>query len=191
MDPYQNNFRECYEKYMVPLTRFVSKRIGKWDAAQDIVQDIFTYLYERKIHLDIRSHSLKGYLYQIATHRIIDYLRNARSSEVICGNLDEVILDTSTLTKIEDCVCEGEVISTMNNIVEMLEEPHREIVFRSMYHGHKAKKISREMEISQYRVHRALKEFTLLVREKIAPYYFYGFMIAASFGDCSSLFQLT
>ena len=73
-------FTKCYNLYAPRLIRFVSVRIGDSESATDIVQDIFTYLYERKIVIDCNSPSISGFLFQIARHRVIDFSQKSAKS---------------------------------------------------------------------------------------------------------------
>jgi RNA polymerase sigma factor (sigma-70 family) len=170
MSGYDKEFSDCYDKFAKPLTRFVNKSIHNWDTAEEIVQDIFTYLYARKEPLNTDSRSLVAFIFRIARHRIIDYAKKNKTRVVISTSVDSAP-DLSKISKIESNLIEKELHHNVSKIIYKTQQPQREIIMRSYEHGHKIKRISRELSISEYKVSKVLKNFSMMVRETIGPLY--------------------
>lgn len=68
-------FKYLFERYFVPLCRFIRLYIPESKAAEDIVLDIFTHLWENRETWEIRI-SIRAYLFQSARNRALNSLRD-------------------------------------------------------------------------------------------------------------------
>ncbi len=73
-------FTEIYLRYAPLLLSHVSQLLDSRDWAEEIVQDVFTRLWEVRPSLSDISHP-RAYIYRIASNRTLDFLRR-RSLEV-------------------------------------------------------------------------------------------------------------
>lgn len=160
-------FVECYRVYREKLRRYVERLIHDGEAAEEIVQDIFTYLYSREEILRPDSPSIAGFLYRIARHRAIDFLRNSARLSIPSGSLEESVIDDKTLSNLENMVCDGSVIDDIAEMIDQEDPVSREVILRMMYHGQKARRVCSEMCLTEYRVARTVREFSYRVRKKI------------------------
>jgi len=160
-------FVECYRSFVEKLKRYVERLIHDREAAEEIVQDIFTYLYSRDEVLRPDSPSIAGFLYRIARHRAIDYLRNSARLTIPSGSLEESVIDEKTLSNLEDMVCDGAVVDEIAEMIDEEDPVSREVIVRMMYHGQKARKICSEMSLTEYRVGRTVRDFSDRVKRKI------------------------
>src|SRR5690606_12764450 len=64
-------FTEIYSRYSGILYAHILKRLQDPEEAMDIVQEIFTYLWQKKVEVVITS-NLSGYLYKSARNRVIN-----------------------------------------------------------------------------------------------------------------------
>jgi len=73
-------FKHLFDEYYVPLCRFVYLSVEDAFASEEIVQDIFVYVWEKRDEIEIRL-TLKAYLFQAAKNRALNYCRdNSRMS---------------------------------------------------------------------------------------------------------------
>ena len=66
------------EIYFPKLVRFAREYVVTIEAAENIVQDIFMYLWEHRDHLEFDV-NIKGYIYNYVRTRCISYLRKRKS----------------------------------------------------------------------------------------------------------------
>jgi len=66
-------FEEIYELYWDKLLRFVQSKIKSRENAEEIIQDIFIDLWERRESR--RIHHLNSYLFRAARNKVLDALR--------------------------------------------------------------------------------------------------------------------
>lgn len=67
-------FNAIYDRYSQPLYLYICSKTDTGEAGKDMLQDIFTYLWENRTSLEIET-QLKAYLYQCVRHKIIDLYR--------------------------------------------------------------------------------------------------------------------
>lgn len=67
-------FRTCFCRYYEPLYRFVGRRAPKNEAPEDLVQEVFAKVWQRRATLDPKQ-SLKAYLFSTANNMLIDLYR--------------------------------------------------------------------------------------------------------------------
>lgn len=65
-------FELVFRTYYVPLCTFVSVHTGSLEVAEELVQDVFASLWERRDHLELRS-TLQAYLYGAARKRALSH----------------------------------------------------------------------------------------------------------------------
>lgn len=170
MENYDKDFSCCYQKFARPLTNFIGKKIGDWDSAEEIVQEIFTYLYSKKEPLNIDSRSIVSFMFRVARHKVIDYMKK-NGNHTLPGLITDSLPDHSEMTKVESAVINKELAGEIKYIIKQTPDPLKEIIVRTYTYGHKMKKISRDLSVSEYKVAKTLKEFSLVVRERLGPLY--------------------
>ncbi|MEO7020811.1 MAG: RNA polymerase sigma factor [Ktedonobacteraceae bacterium] len=98
-------FEKLVHRYSTPLFNFISRFLNDYDAASDILQQVFTQLYISLPKLRT-GEPLKAWLFQVARNRCLDELRRKRAihfSELQSPNDDEdlsplsIIVDNSPL----------------------------------------------------------------------------------------------
>lgn len=73
----EDAFEALFRAYAEPLGAFAYSYIDSRPAAQEIVQDLFARLWERRDSLEV-PRSVHAYLYGATRNRAINYLRNRR-----------------------------------------------------------------------------------------------------------------
>lgn len=100
-------FKLIFDKYYVPLCRFVNISLNDTFASEEIVQDLFVYLWDKREQLNIQL-TLKSYLFQAVKNRTLNYYRDNRRI-VFC---DEIPYDIS---------CENEDIE-LHELQNLIQE---------------------------------------------------------------------
>src|SRR5690606_25190745 len=70
-------FDVLFESYYPALCDFVSARIGSPEVAEELVQDVFIDLWQRRARLDPHA-ALRAFLYRAAKNQALNYLRRRR-----------------------------------------------------------------------------------------------------------------
>ena len=71
----ESSFKELFDRYHAPLYRYLLRKGVPSAAAEDILQNAFMALWERRENTD-PTKSLKGYLYRTCHNRAANYFRD-------------------------------------------------------------------------------------------------------------------
>ncbi|MEQ8301920.1 MAG: RNA polymerase sigma-70 factor [Cyclobacteriaceae bacterium] len=71
----KRDFEKIYDENAQPLFRFINSRIRNKEASEEIIQDLFLSLWEKRNMLEVQS-SFPSYLFGAARYKILDYIRS-------------------------------------------------------------------------------------------------------------------
>lgn len=114
-------FEKLVQRYSSSLFNFISRFLNDYDAASDILQQVFTQLYISLPNLRT-GEPLKAWLFQVARNRCLDELRRKRVihfSELQSSNEDE---DLSPLAIIPDNSPLPEDVAERHDLQHILQE---------------------------------------------------------------------
>ena len=145
-------FRVLYYRYYDRLYHYVWARTSRAELAQDIVQEIFTRLWQNRKRYTIRK-SLKAYIYRMANNLIIDLHRKKKHESDYLSECDL----KQTLARNNHIDLSIDVESAINKLPEKL----RTVFILSRFEDLKYTEIARVCRISikavESRIGRALR----------------------------------
>jgi len=154
-------------EYYPPLTIFAKKYVEDLDTAQDIVQDMFVWLYESRDTIGSIK-SLKPYLFQSIKNRCFNYLR----SKKIHQKHEAVILNTQhnvepdVVNKMAEVELEGKIFQVVARLPERCQ-----LIFRmSRVDGKKNSEIAENLGISIRTVETQISKALKILRGKLVHY---------------------
>jgi len=116
-------YEEIIDKYQDRLVKYAFFRIGSYEDAQDIVQNVFIKFFEKKINFGLFNNP-KSYLFQSISNACIDFYRsNNRFNTVSLENVQEInsIKDTDYINLIEE-------YKRIKSVLKILPEEQSEVV---------------------------------------------------------------
>ena len=134
------------------------------DAAEDIVQEVFSTVWSKASEIDIRT-NLKSYLFGAVRNACLNVLKHRKvvdSHEKEVGGI-ESFLDVDFLEM-------DELQSKVNEALEALPEKRRQIFEMSRYEGKKYHEIAAELDISIKTVETQMGRTLRHLREILGPY---------------------
>jgi RNA polymerase sigma-70 factor (ECF subfamily) len=172
-DRYDENFIINYRKYSVPVARFIKKIVFDRDVSEELCQDVFLRVYERNIRLDPDSCRTLNFLFTVAKHTAIDYLRrkNAEEEKIKSLNLEEAILDRQFYEDIENAWLRGEIISTMSDIIDSFPEKKRDLFIALNFGNMTGASTARDSGLTVYHIRKIEEEFHRKIRENLGHYF--------------------
>jgi RNA polymerase sigma-70 factor (family 1) len=72
-----NAFEAMFHAYHAPMCAFAYRYLGARDLAEEIVQEVFLFVWERREGWDVRS-SVRSYLFTAVRNAALSYLRHER-----------------------------------------------------------------------------------------------------------------
>ncbi|MCL2561267.1 MAG: sigma-70 family RNA polymerase sigma factor [Rikenellaceae bacterium] len=137
----RNAFDILAGRYYVPLSVFAVKLTGSRDVAEDIVQDAFIHIWEKRKILITVSH-MRNYLYLITRNYSVDYLRSSSRTRPLNDSYKEL--------KSEDISAEYIRTEASRLLYEAIDQlpPRTAEVIRLTLEGIKQEQIAEEMGIT-------------------------------------------
>ena len=73
----EKTYRALFETYYNPLCNFAYRMLKDRDKAEDVVQDVFLQIWEKRSRITIDS-SLQSYLFQATRNKVIEWIRKEK-----------------------------------------------------------------------------------------------------------------
>ncbi len=154
----KNAFKTLFIKYYRKLINFCLYRSVDLETAKDLVQEIFTKLWNSKSHLDPEK-SIQAYLYKSITNQIINLAKHSSSKNI---SLDISIFAKSANNEqsIEDKI-------DIETSIEKLPEKLKTVFLLSRIEGFKYSEIAEICNISVKAVEKRMSKAFLLLRKDL------------------------
>ena len=157
---------ELFRLYYTPLVRFVFQKVRDWDQAEDLSQEVFVRMWNKRTELVITT-SLKAYLYTAAKNLALNEIQKSQRH----AELNQVFLQK---IEQEDVVeREAEAALWQERIEDALQElpPRcREVFVLSKFEGMSYQEIAEVMQISPKTVENQMGKALSMLRKSLAPF---------------------
>ena len=141
----RERFDGIYIAYFRPLCRFAATYVLSQETAENIVQNVFVFLWEKHQTLQIHT-SISSYLYTLVKNKCIDYLRHQKTAQEYRA---EQALKLSALEQLDTGLISGENIEqTVQQAIDKLPSRCREVFILSRVEGKKYREIAEILGIS-------------------------------------------
>jgi len=135
-------FNILFFRYYACLCSFVSGIVKDQLAAEDIIQDLFIRIWEKRSNLQIHE-NVAGFLYTAAKNAALNHLRGEKSRKNLQLNIPKVDLS------VDGEFLEHEEFKRMlNECIDRLPDRCRQVFVMERMEGYKQKEISEKLDIS-------------------------------------------
>jgi len=158
---YEKQIRSLFEEHYDALCQLVFRIVGDRDAAEDIVQGVFSRVWAKRTELDWEDR-ITHYLYRSARNNAIDWLRKQRPK----SELDEPMLDqlASEETADED-LREAMQLKLVQEAMELLPSRCKEVFTLQKLSGMTYREIAEELDISVKTVENQMVKALSIIRD--------------------------
>lgn len=132
---------EIYRDFHSMVYGYILSKLNDVHTAEDLASDSFIKIYEKLDSFDETKASLSTWIYTITRNTLTDYFRTRK----VFAEIPETIEDEAS---VEDELCNAEVLETLANALETLDERERDIIILRYYSGKTLTEISSNMGIS-------------------------------------------
>jgi len=149
---FDEQFSINYRKFSIVVIRFLKNIVYDRDICEELCQDVFLRVYEKKINLDPEAPQTLNYLFTVAKNMAIDYLRRRKSEEdkLRYMRLEEAHMDRQFYENIENACMRGEIISTLRDTINSFPEEQRKLFIAKNLRNISKASLSKESGISLY-----------------------------------------
>lgn len=154
-------FNAIYERYSKPLYLYILSKTDRGETSKDVLQDLFTTLWEKRQALDIHL-SLRSYLYQSVRHKIIDlYRKNATYRKYLQQLIEHFDAQPHNISETYDYKAKAaEVFEAINRLPERMKE----IFMLSRFENLSIEQIASRLELSQQTVKNQISKALKILR---------------------------
>ena len=141
------SFSELYLMYYPKLVRFAKEFVVLEEDAENITQDVFTDLWERRDAID-HIENVNAYLFRLVRNRCLDYLKHKVFEQKYAENVQasfEIELDRFDVSDISEG---NETERLVRDAINSLPKRCRDIFLLSRMKGLKYREISEKLGIS-------------------------------------------
>jgi RNA polymerase sigma-70 factor (ECF subfamily) len=167
-------FQILYEKYCRQLIHFAASYLPDISDAEEIVQNVFVELWEKRSLLDPERFA-KNYLYKITVNKTYNYLKRRVVERKYLEYLDA--LETDSVNETEKKIYREELNEILKQLLENLPEQQRKIFYLSHWEGLSHKEISDQLHLSVRTVENQIYRAVKYIRENIKPNHLVIFLI--------------
>lgn len=161
-------FRFFFDKYYSDLCNFVNQYINNPEMAEELVQDIFVYLWEKKSDISLHT-SVKAYLFLASKNKCLNYLRNTKSKIRL---LEKYQNENKAVQSTSDLFLESEELKEiLDKSINSLPNRCREIFLLSRQSELSHKEIADKLNISPKSVENQIGIALKKLRNGLRPYY--------------------
>ncbi|WP_289662135.1 RNA polymerase sigma-70 factor [Flavobacterium panacagri] len=154
-------FDELYFRYRDILVRFVYLRMKSVAISEEIVQEVFTSIWERRKTIVIQK-SFAAYIYTSVRYMTLDYIKShAVSDQYIQEVLEKNTVSYGSQNATEDAVYYEELQKAVDKATMLLPKKSKEVFILSRIKHYSNKEIADELNVSietvKYHITYALK----------------------------------
>ncbi len=164
----ENAFQFFFDKYYTDLCNFVNQYINNPETAEELVQDLFVYLWEKRADISLHS-SVKAYLYLSSKNKSLNFIRNNKTKNRL---LEKYRIEKTEIHTHSDSFLDSEELSELlKSSIDSLPDRCREIFLLSRKMELSHKEIAAKLNISPKSVENQIAIALKKLREKLRPYY--------------------
>ena len=154
-------FEVIYRRHWQHLYDFAFLKTHDTDVAEEIIQDLFVTIWEKRESLQIKN--LRTYLFTSVRNRVIDHYKEKVFSELDTIEAPEAPEYSFFLEELE---------ATMQNSIDRLPDKTKRIFLLNRFEGKTVRQISVDLNLPErtveYHITQALRTLKILLKEFIA-----------------------
>ena len=160
--------RFFFDKYYDELCNYVNLYIRNKAISEDIVQEIFIYLWEKRAVILMDS-SVKSYLIRASRNRFLNHLRDEKSHQAIQNTVSSKT--EKYITPNYNLLDVNKIEEIINISIDNLPPRCREVYLLHKNDELSYKEIASKMEITEKTVENQMTIALKKLKEQLAPYY--------------------
>lgn len=165
-------FQTIYKRYWQSLFLTAYYKLHSKEAAEEIVQDVFTALWEKRVLANIKA--LEPYLRTAIKYKIITHVK----SELLKKHKLNTLLLPKTDNNVYNALDEHELLQAVYKSINLLPSKTRDIFILSRIQHCSIKQIALQMNLTEkaveYHITQSMKRLRILLHEFIALNIFIG-----------------
>lgn len=161
-------YTELFDRYSGVLYRHAYRLLGDHDEAQDIVQDVFLNLWQKREQLDV-TNSLSSYIYQSVRNRVLNLFTHQKVIDRYSASLKAFWEEGEYST--DQQIREKELAAVIQQEINALPPKMRHIYLLSRRDDINYRQIAEQEGISEKTVRNQVYNALQVLRSKISSFF--------------------
>ncbi|WP_254412266.1 RNA polymerase sigma-70 factor [Dyadobacter diqingensis] len=161
----ENAFQEIYKRYWYKLYTVARRKVEVQEDAEEIVQDIFVDLWERRIRLNINE--LDRYLFSAVKYKVLNYIKSRIVRQTY--QRDTISLKVDADSNTEEALALQDLSQAITNGIENLPPKTQEIFRLNRLEGMSVREISDLLHIPErtveYHITQSLRSMRVYLKD--------------------------
>ena len=157
------DFELIYKQYFSMLVGFAFQYVEDSENSEDIVQEVFSKIWNQSKSLDIRT-NIKSYLFGAVRNACLNHLRHQKVKQAHEQETTHEIIDQEAFMEMD------ELQEKLEKVLNQLPEKRRQIFELSRFEGKKYQEIADELNISVKTVETQMSRSLKVLREALSAY---------------------
>lgn len=159
----KEEYRKVFEEYYNPLCNFAYKYVNSSDTAEDVVQEVFVQIWQKRASIELTS-GIKSYLFQSTRNKAIELIRRKKLQ---AAYVDEEIHKGETSYELEEEADDYMLKEQLNKSIRQLPPKCQKIFVLSKFNGLTYSEIAEELNLSVKTVENQIGRGLKLLREML------------------------
>lgn len=160
-------FESIYKKYWPILFDTAYKRVKSKEAAEEIIQELFTYLWCKREELQL-THSFSTYIHVALKYRIFNYIRKETNNNKYVDHIKKS--QPHFNNAVEESVLYNELNLALEKEINNLPKKCKQVFHLSRKENLTLKEIAAELDISINTVEKHLGKALKIIRGNLKDY---------------------
>lgn len=165
-------FEKLFKLYYAPLCHYADSFISDMASAEELVQDLFYYLWKEREQLEI-SFSIRAYLYRATRNKAFHYLHHQQIKESYRESLLEMGSQTDVVTP-ENELEYKELEQQLFDTLQRLPERQRRVFCMNRFEGKTYNEIAPLLSISVKTVEADMSKVLAILRKELKNFSSYN-----------------
>lgn len=169
----QQAFETLFKGHYAALCRYGFSFLNDRDAAEDVVQNVFVSMWEKRTDYEIQA-SFKGYLYRMVRNACLNVLKHEKVVALYAeGNVQS---EATHVDQALELATANELGSMIEKAMDKLPEQCRAVFELSRYENLKYSEIAQRLGISEKTVENQIGKALRIMREQLKEYLVLAFI---------------
>lgn len=160
-------FERLFRNYYAPLCGFANKYLEDMDTAEEIVQDVYYVLWEKRDEVDIDT-SLKSYIYKSVYNKCLMHIRHEKVKQKHAKEMEYDMYSNNYETK--ELYNQRELQEIISKTMQKLPERCRNVFRMNRFEGLKYKEIAEILSLSIKTIEADMGKALKVFREALKEY---------------------
>lgn len=172
----KKHFEEVYISYFARMKRFAQSYVLREEDAENIVQDIFIDLWDKKLDF-ANITNISGFLFLSLKNKCIDHIRKKTTEKKVADEIQNDFLISlklkfDSLELLDDkFLASSDIDAVIHEAINNLPEKCRQIFVMNKFEGIKQKVIADELNISIHTVESQMSIAYRKLKEDLKEYF--------------------